>query len=220
MESMGERMQQGQQPGQRGRQGQTGQQGQQGQPQGQPGQQGGQQGQQGKQGQAGQQGAQPQDATGQGQPGNGGRNQGAPTQGGRNGEGENRGSVFNPNAGPRAGNFSPEDIRQFRGEARQRTADAEQLRRLLQQQKIDAKDLDDIIRGLKQLDSDSPYQSPDALAKLQSSVTDSVKRFEYTLRRRLDPNANQVFLSGSDEVPDRYRALVEQYYRALSKGGK
>jgi hypothetical protein len=131
--------------------------------------------------------------------------------------------VFNPNAGtmggPRPGHYTPDDIRQFRGEARQRAADAEQLRRLLQQQKIDAKDMDDIIRGLKQLDNESAYQNPDPVAKLQNAVTESIKRFEYTLRRRLDTNANDVFLSGSDEVPDQYRKLVEQYYRSLSKGG-
>lgn len=215
MESMGERMQQGQQS-------QQGQQGQRGQQQGQQGQQG-QQSQQGQQGQRGQQGQQGQDATSQGQAGNGGRNQGAPTEGGRNGEGANRGSVFNPNAamtgGPRTGRFSPDDIRQFRGEARQRAADAEQLRRLLQQQKIDPKDIDEIIRGLKQLDNENAYQNPEAISKLQSAVTESIKRFEYTLRRRLDTNANDVFLSGSDEVPDQYRKLVEQYYRSLSKGG-
>jgi hypothetical protein len=183
-----------------------------------------QQGRQGERGQQGQQGQQSQNATSQGQAGNGGRNQGAPTQGGRNGEGDNRGSVFNPNAGtmsgPRSGRFSPEEVRQFRGEARQRIADAEQLRRLLQQQKIDGKDVDQIIRGLKQLDNENAYQNPEALAKLQGSVTESIKRFEYTLRRRLDTNANQVFLSGTDEVPDQYRKLVEQYYRSLSKGGK
>ena len=63
------------------------------------------------------------------------------------------------------------------------------------------------------------YQNPEALARLQTSVTESIKRFEYTLRRRLDANANQVFLSGSDDVPEQYRKLVEQYYRSLSKSG-
>ena len=31
---------------------------------------------------------------------------------------------------------------------------------------------------------------------------------------------SEVFLSGTDDVPEQYRKLVEQYYRALSKGGK
>jgi hypothetical protein len=119
---------------------------------------------------------------------------------------------------PGTGRYSPEDIRQFRGEIRQRTQDAEQLKRLLKDQKIDAKDLDEILRGLRQLDDSGVYQNPEALAKLQGAVTENIKRFEYTLRRRLDANANQVFLSGTDDVPEQYRKLVEQYYRSLSKG--
>src|SRR3954454_1445474 len=201
-----------------GRQGQTGQQGQQGkgqQGQGQQGegQHGGQNGR-GQQGQEGQQGA-----------GSGGRNTGDPTQGGRSGEGDTRGGQFRPDAGasgdsrPGGSRLSGEDIRQFRGEVRQRTADAEQLRRLLKDQKIDAKDLDEILRGLRQLDTDNVYQNPEALTKLEGAVTSNIKRFEYMLRRRLDSTPNQVFLSGTDDVPEQYRKLVEQYYRSLSKGG-
>jgi len=29
---------------------------------------------------------------------------------------------------------------------------------------------------------------------------------------------SEVFLSGADDVPEEYRKLVEQYYKALSKG--
>ena len=43
-----------------------------------------------------------------------------------------------------------------------------------------------------------------------------MKRFEYTLRRKVEGDANQVLLSGSDEVPEQFRKLVEQYYRSLS----
>jgi hypothetical protein len=220
--------QQGQQQGQQGQNGQQGQSGQQGQngQQGQSGQQG-QNGQTGQQGQGGQQGQQGQSGQGQNgrQGGNGGTNQGDPTTGGRSGEGDTRGGSFSPAAGamgdsrPGQGRYSPEDVRQFCGEVRQRMQDAEQLRRLLKDQKIDAKDLDEIVKGLRQLDDDRTYQNPDALNKLQASVTDNIKRFEYTLRRRLDANANQVFLSGTDDVPEQYRKLVEQYYRSLSKAG-
>ena len=231
MDSLGERMR-----GQRGQQGQSGQPGEQGQnPQGQRGQQGqngrqgasGQQGQRGEQGRGGQQGQSGQNGQGGRQGGNGGRNEGDPSAGGRGGEGDTRGGAFRPDAGamgdsrPGPGRYSPEDIRQFRGELRQRTQDAEQLRRLLKDQKIDAKDLEEILRGLRQLDDAGMYQNPEALTRLQSAVTENIKRFEYTLRRRLDANANQVFLSGNDDVPEQYRKLVEQYYRSLSKpGGK
>ena len=119
----------------------------------------------------------------------------------------------------RPGPLTPEQVRQFRAEARQQAQDAEQLRKLLGQQKIDGKELDQIISQLHQLDSERAYQDPEGLAKLEQAATDNIKRFEYTLRRRLDANTNQVFLSGTDDVPEQYRKAVEQYYRSLSKGG-
>ena len=122
-------------------------------------------------------------------------------------------------ARPMPGRFSAEQTRQYRGEARQRAADAEQLRRLLGQQKIDAKELDEIIKGLRKLDDESVYANPETVGRLEQSVTDNIKRFEYMLRRRLDANASQVFLSNSDDVPEQYRKLVEQYYRSLAKPG-
>jgi hypothetical protein len=146
---------------------------------------------------------------------------------GQNGQGDTTlTGTPNPNsdasmgdARPGTGRFTSEQVRQFRGETRQRTADAEALRRLLSQQKIDTKEIDEIIKGLRKLDDESAYSNADTLARLEQSVTDNIKRFEYTLRRKLDGNANQVFLSGTDDVPEQYRKLVEQYYRSLSKGG-
>jgi hypothetical protein len=116
------------------------------------------------------------------------------------------------------GRYTGEQVRQFRGEARQRVADAEALRRLLAQQRIDTKEIDEILRGLRRLDDESVYSNAETLARLEQAVTDNIKRFEYTLRRKLDGNASQVFLSNSDDVPEQYRKLVEQYYRSLSKG--
>ena len=49
-------------------------------------------------------------------------------------------------------------------------------------------------------------------------MTDNIKRFEYTLRRRLDANASQVFLSGTDDVPEQYRKLVEQVLPVAVQG--
>jgi hypothetical protein len=54
------------------------------------------------------------------------------------------------------------------------------------------------------------------LQRLQSYVTEGLKRFEFGLRRQADANNEAVVLSGSDEVPDEFRKLVEQYYRSLA----
>jgi hypothetical protein len=74
-----------------------------------------------------------------------------------------------------------------------------------------------VLKGLRRLDDDRVYQDAGELTRLQSQVADSMKRFEYGLRRRVEGDANQVLLSGSDEVPEQFRKLVEQYYRSLSK---
>ena len=223
----GQQGQQGQsgQPGQQGQQGQ-GQQGQQGQ--GQQGQQGqGQQGQQG-QGQQGQQGQGQQGQQGEGQQGGqGGTNDGSRTQGGRDGNGDTTGR-FNDSGGygdRRPGRFDgarfdPDDVRQFRGEARQFVNDAQQLRRMIQGQGVDAKALDEVLRNLRALDDDRVYQDAATLERLQSAVSEGMKRFEFNLRRQADVKSTEVFLSGSDDVPEEYRKLVEQVLQVAVEGAR
>jgi hypothetical protein len=225
----GQQGQQGQQQGeQQGQQGQDGQRGQQGQGQqgqdqrGQQGQQGqGQQGQGGQQGQQGQQGQGGQQGQQQGQ---GGTNTSGDRTTGRDGQGLTFGQApFNGPGGagdrrPGSGNFTAEDVRQFRNEAQRWTREAESLRRLLQSEKIDPKEIDALLRNLRQLSDDRVYKDVEELARLQAQVTDSAKRVEYDLRRKLEAKEGQVLLSGSDEVPEQFRKVVEQYYRSLSKG--
>jgi hypothetical protein len=45
-----------------------------------------------------------------------------------------------------------------------------------------------------------------------------MKRFEFNLRRKAESASGQPVLSGSDEIPEQFRKLVEQYYKSLSKG--
>ena len=62
------------------------------------------------------------------------------------------------------------------------------------------------------------YQDVSELQRLQSFVSEGLKRFEFDLRRKLDADEGSVVLSGSDQVPEEFRKLVEQYYRSLSRG--
>jgi hypothetical protein len=101
---------------------------------------------------------------------------------------------------------------------RQWTNEAEQLRRLVQGQRLDARQLDDVLRGLRALQDDRVYQNAEELQKLQSAVTENMKRFEFALRRRAEGASAQPVLSGSDEVPEQFRKMVEEYYKSLSKG--
>jgi hypothetical protein len=216
VDSLDQRMRERQQ-GQRGQPGQPGQPGQSGQP-GQPGQPG-QQGQQSSpaaqgQGQAGQRGGQ------------GGTNNGGRTQDGSLGNGDTvgrfgdiGGGAGDRRPGPYNGaRFDPNDVRQFRGEARQFASDAQQLRRMVQGQGVDPKALDDVLRNLHALEDERVYEDVATLERLQSAVAEGMKRFEFNLRRQAEVKGSEVFLTGADDVPEAYRKLVEQYYKSLSKG--
>ena len=71
---------------------------------------------------------------------------------------------------------------------------------------------------MRQLDDPRVYQNVSELTRLQSTIAEGLKRFEFGLRRQADLNENAVVLSGSDEVPEDFRKLVEQYFRSLSRG--
>ena len=209
--------------GQQGKEGQSGQPGKDGQ-QGKEGQQGsgqqGKEGQSGQSGQSGQQGSQGQGKEGQGgQSGQGGQ-QG---QGGRDGNGDTAGGFSNGGGGtgdrsPYGYYFGPDDVRQFRGEARRWAQEGQALRNLLREQNVDPKEFDEIMKRLRELDSDRVYQDAEELARLQTFVSEGLKRFEYALRRKVGDETDRALVNGSEEVPAEFKALVEEYYRSLSKG--
>ncbi len=195
---------------------------------GQQGQEG--QGQEGQQGQGQGQGEGQGQGQGQGdgqQAGEGGGQRGDGRDGGRfAGGGYDRGGAWRGGStwggwwdgGPV--NLTPEDIRQLRGEARQYASEAQDLRGLLRGENIDPRELDEIVNALRRLQDERVYQNVEELARLQAFVADSLKRFEFGLRRQLDANTGAIVLSGSDEVPEEFRKLVEQYYRSLGQAGR
>jgi len=235
VDSLGRRMQERGQQNAQNKSGQqaNGQSGQQGQgkegQQGQSGKEGqGQSGQQGKEGQGQGKEGQGQGKEGQGQgQGKEGQGQGqGGQQGGRDGDGNTMGG--SPNGGwgggdRRAGGpygyyFGPDDVRQFRGEARRWAQEGQALRNMLREQNVDPKEFDEIMRRLRELDSERVYQDVEELARLQTFVAEGLKRFEYALRRKVGDETDRALVSGSEEVPAEFKALVEEYYRSLSKG--
>ncbi len=112
--------------------------------------------------------------------------------------------------------FTGDDIRQFRGEARRWMGEAQALRNMLREEGVDPKELDEIMRRMKELDSDRVYKDVAELQRLQSFVSEGIKRFEYNLRRTAG-DADRAVVAGSDDVPPEFKSLVEEYYRSLSK---
>ena len=83
---------------------------------------------------------------------------------------------------------------------------------------MDVGDLDGAIRDLERLEGQRLYDDPEEAQRLQEAILRGLKDFEFALRRGLSAELERLFLSGSDDVPPEYRALVEEYYRALSEG--
>jgi hypothetical protein len=48
-------------------------------------------------------------------------------------------------------------------------------------------------------------------------VSEGLRRFEFDLRRKVEGEATDVRLTGSDDVPAEFKGLVEEYYRSLAK---
>jgi hypothetical protein len=83
---------------------------------------------------------------------------------------------------------------------------------------VDVGELDRIIARLQELDNRLTYGDPRATALLAGELAQGIKEFEFAVRRQLEGGGEpSLFLSGSDDVPPRYRKLVEEYFRTLSE---
>lgn len=180
---------------------------------GEPGEGGRQPGQEGRQGRAGGEGdGQQGQAGGQGGSGNP-DGPGNPTPG-RLAPGQQAGG-----AGAMGGGepLSEEEIRQFRRELQERLGEARELRDDLRGQGQDVRDLDGAIEALQRL------QNPDVLGDLpqvealRRTVRENLGRVEFSLRRQVRGDSQPAALTGSEAVPEEYRRLVEEYYRALAR---
>jgi hypothetical protein len=113
--------------------------------------------------------------------------------------------------------MADEQARQLRAEARERLAEAEALRRELNRDGRDTAPLGEVVRGLRELQGEGARASPEQLARIQAEVAETMKAYEFALRRALlGDSREKLFLSGSDEVPEGFRSLVEEYYRRLA----
>jgi hypothetical protein len=116
------------------------------------------------------------------------------------------------------GRLSPDDIRQFSREFRDQRQQAEGLRRELQEMGVDPADLNRMIEQMRQLESGKNYDDPIALDRLQQSLIEGLKAFEFALRRQVEgADKGRPVLGGSGDVPAGFRQMVDEYYRSLSK---
>ena len=163
------------------------------------------------QGEGGEQGEQGQGSQDQGnQDRAGGQNQGGPAiNGGARGSGP-RGPV---------GPFDTDDVRRMRREVRERAGEARALAELMERAGADPSELEAMIAAMRALDRDRTYSDPEEVMRLRSELVDGMKQIEFRLRRELAAaGEEQLLMRPSGDVPEEYRALVEEYYRVLSRG--
>ncbi|MFN2400612.1 MAG: DUF4175 family protein [Gemmatimonadaceae bacterium] len=117
------------------------------------------------------------------------------------------------------GRMDPERARQFRPEFRRQRLLADSIRRELGRQGVDVGDLDRLIERMRALEGARIYDDRAELERLQAAVLEGLKAYEFALRRELEGGErNRPLLGGTSEVPAKFRALVEEYYRSLSRG--
>jgi hypothetical protein len=107
--------------------------------------------------------------------------------------------------------------RQNESELRQRIAEAEELRRELGPRSDLGRELGNIIEQLNRLNPDA-LADPSQLALLKREIEDPVRQLELELNRRLQAKLGKggAGSPGDGEAPDRYRKMIEDYYRRLS----
>jgi hypothetical protein len=120
------------------------------------------------------------------------------------------------------GDARPGNDRQFRDQTRQFANDAQDLRRTLQQNggtQQDLQAIDEVLKALRALEGTKANSDPRGLEQLVSTATDRMKKLDLDLRKRVDKTSDQMLLSGAEDAPPKYRPLVDDYFKSLSKKG-
>jgi hypothetical protein len=129
--------------------------------------------------------------------------------------GQNGGGRPGETAGGQPGSAS---LGQYERELRERLSDAQALRRDLQRQNMDTRDLDRAIAGLQSLQNDRLLADERTAAELRAQTLEHLKAFEFTLRKKLgESDENRVLLGRAGDVPASFKQYVEEYYRSLAK---
>lgn len=153
--------------------------------------------------------------------GAGGRPDGEAEGDGRADEGAGEGGGFG------GGRRSGDEVRQLERELRQRVRDAEALQREMAgigrspdapEGGVGPERLDPALAALRGLSASRLSADPRGMELLESEVLDSLRQIEFELRRsRFGSGDTSVAALGGERIPEAYREMVEEYFRALSR---
>jgi len=79
--------------------------------------------------------------------------------------------------------------------------------------------LDNVIDRFRDLQSPRPYADPRELADIQRELVEALRALDFSLRRHFAAAEREApVVTGSGDVPEEYRRMVEEYYRSLAGG--
>ena len=131
------------------------------------------------------------------------------------GDARNPGSLLPPGA---ISPLTPEEQREMDERARQLRGDAADLRKLLSEDPEFEKMVRDLAQSMQNLDWRNFPGNPEELERLRARLVDQWKELELRLSRQLQlDKSDAVRLAGQERVPERYRSILEEYYRSLSR---
>jgi hypothetical protein len=110
------------------------------------------------------------------------------------------------------------DERELASELRERIAEAEALRKQLGPNSEAGKRLGEAIEKLQQINrSSNAMNNPAVLAMLKNDIIPQAQQVELELARQLqDKLGGSPGALGEGDAPDRYKKVIDDYYRRLS----
>ncbi len=84
---------------------------------------------------------------------------------------------------------------------------------------VDPSDLNRMIDQMRQLENGKNYDDPASVERLQHSLIEGLKAFEFALRRQVEGNDKGRPSARGCRATCRpgFRQMVDEYYRSLSK---
>ena len=116
--------------------------------------------------------------------------------------------------------MTPEEQRELEGQYRELSREATELRGLLADERELARLAQELAQAMQNLDP-RRIPGPRELETLRAEMVERWKELELRLRRQLQmdqPEAARV--ASQERVPERYRIMVEEYYRSISREKK
>jgi hypothetical protein len=135
-------------------------------------------------------------------------------QDGRGGRG-GRGSQAGARSGQQGG--QPNGQRQLGNAIREQTRQLREAREMLRREGVNTDGLDNLLGQLGRADATGAFGSPRGMDLLSQVIVPGLREYEFGVRRSITGAANLPRTAGEGNVPEGYRKMVSDYYRALAE---